>query len=91
MDSDFEERIIKRLSRKTAPKYNEKRLPATASCRFLLKIKYVKSKKLQPDYTINGNVYQLVIPMDIGKMIPAEDSVRLLNAVMEGWITENCP
>lgn len=38
---------------------------------------------LQPDYTLNGSVYQLVIPMDIGEMIPADDSVRLLNAVFE--------
>jgi transposase len=38
---------------------------------------------LQPDYTLTGNVYQLVIPMDIGEMIPADDSVRLLNAVLE--------
>ncbi|TWH46689.1 IS1182 family transposase [Sporomusa sp. KB1] len=43
----------------------------------------MKTKKLQTDYTTNGNVYQLVIPMDIGEMIPADDSVRLLNAVME--------
>jgi transposase len=50
---------------------------------FCCKIKVVKTKKLQPDYTTNGNVYQLVIPMDIGEMIPADDSVRLLNAVME--------
>ena len=28
-------------------------------------------------------MYQLVIPMDIGEMIPADDSVRLLNAVFE--------
>lgn len=39
--------------------------------------------KLQPDYTTPGEVYQLVIPMDIGEMIPADDSVRLLNAVFE--------
>jgi transposase len=38
---------------------------------------------LQPDYTSAGNVYQLVIPMDIGEMIPADDSVRLLNSVLE--------
>jgi transposase len=43
----------------------------------------VKKIKLQPDYTSNGSVYQLVIPMDIGDMIPADDSVRLLNAVFE--------
>ena len=42
-------------------------------------------KNLQPDYTVNGDIYQLfLLPMDIGEMIPAEDSVRLLNAVMEG-------
>lgn len=37
----------------------------------------------QPNYTANGTVYQLVIPMDIEEMIPVDDSVRLLNAVME--------
>jgi transposase len=38
---------------------------------------------LQPEYTLTGNVYQLVIPMDIGEMIPADDSVRLLNSILE--------
>jgi transposase len=38
---------------------------------------------LQPDYTLFGDVYQLAIPMDIGEMIPADDSVRLLNAILE--------
>lgn len=38
---------------------------------------------LQPEYTSAGGVYQLVIPMDIGELIPADDSVRLLNAVLE--------
>ena len=44
---------------------------------------YVKTIKIQPDYTSNGSVYQLAIPMDIGDMIPADDSVRLLDAVFE--------
>ena len=44
---------------------------------------YVTTIKLQPDYTSNGSVYQLAIPMDIGEMIPADDSVRLLDAVFE--------
>jgi len=43
----------------------------------------MKPNTLQPDYTLTGNVYQLVIPMDIGEMIPADDSVRLLNVVLE--------
>lgn len=38
---------------------------------------------LQPDYTLTGNVYQLVIPIDIGEMIPADDLARLLSAVLE--------
>jgi len=38
---------------------------------------------LQSDYTSNGSVYQLVLPMDIGEMIPADDSVRLLDAILE--------
>lgn len=37
----------------------------------------------QPKYTPNGSVYQLVIPMDIAEMIPADDPVYLLNAVLE--------
>ena len=50
---------------------------------FCCKIKFVNTKKLQQDYTIDGNVYQLVMPLDIGDMIPADDSVRLLSAVLE--------
>ena len=41
------------------------------------------NKKIQLDYTSNGSVYQLVLPMDIGEIIPEDDSVRLLNATME--------
>jgi len=37
----------------------------------------------QPEYTVNGSEYQLVIPMDIGELIPEDDSVRLLSAIME--------
>lgn len=52
---------------------------------FCRKIKFVNTMKLRPDYTVNGTVYQLVMsmdmPMDIGEMIPADDSVRLFNAV----------
>lgn len=50
---------------------------------FCCKIKFVKTQKLQPNYTTDGNVYQLVLPMDIGELIPADDSVRLLSAVLE--------
>jgi transposase len=38
---------------------------------------------IQPDYSVFGSVYQLAIPMDIGEIIPSDDSVRLLNAVFE--------
>jgi len=38
---------------------------------------------IQPDYSVFGSVYQLVIPMDIGEIIPIDDSVRLLNAIFE--------
>ncbi|MDP3058900.1 MAG: transposase [bacterium] len=38
---------------------------------------------LQPDYTLTGRMYQLALPMDIGIKILADDSVRLLNAVLE--------
>ena len=38
---------------------------------------------LQPNYTVDGNVYQLVMQMDIGEMIPVDDSVRLLSAMLE--------
>jgi transposase len=43
----------------------------------------MKTNTLQSDYTLSGNVYQLVIPMDISKIIPADDSVRLLSTVLE--------
>ena len=43
----------------------------------------MKNEKLQANYTTDGNVYQLFLPMDIGELIPADDSVRLLSAVLE--------
>lgn len=46
-------------------------------------IEYVKTTKIPLDYTTGGSVYQLVIPMDIGELIPHDDSVRLLDAILE--------
>ena len=43
----------------------------------------MKESILQPDYTLTGCVYQLALPADIGELIPATDSVRLLNDVLE--------
>jgi transposase len=43
----------------------------------------MESNILQPKYTSTGGVYQLVLPMDVAMLIPADDSVRLLNAVIE--------
>lgn len=37
----------------------------------------------QPNYTLTGCEYQLALPMDVALLIPADDSVRLLNAVFE--------
>ncbi|WP_217645104.1 transposase, partial [Pelosinus propionicus] len=39
--------------------------------------------KIQANYITDTNIYQLVLPMDIGEMIPEDDSVRLLSAVLE--------
>lgn len=39
--------------------------------------------KIQLDYTSNGSVFQLSLPMDVTEIIPEKDSVRLLNAVLE--------
>ena len=38
---------------------------------------------LQKDYTLYGNNYQLVLPLDLGCIIPADDSVRLLSQFIE--------
>lgn len=43
----------------------------------------MNTQKLQTNYTADGNVYQLFLPMDIGELIPVDDSVRLLSAVLE--------
>jgi transposase len=43
----------------------------------------MKKTIIQPDYTAFGSVYQLALPMDIGEIIPNDDSVRLLSAIME--------
>ena len=43
----------------------------------------MKPTIIQPDYTAFGSVYQLAIPMDIGELIPSDDSVRLLDAILE--------
>ncbi len=37
----------------------------------------------QPNYTLTGCEYQLALPLDVALLIPADDSVRLLNAVFE--------
>ena len=37
----------------------------------------------QPNYTLAGCEYQLALPLDVALLIPADDSVRLLNAVFE--------
>jgi transposase len=39
---------------------------------------------LQKNYTTNQEKYQLVLPMPIDRMIPKDDSVRLLNQILEG-------
>ena len=37
----------------------------------------------RPNYTLAGCEYQLALPMDVALLIPADDSVRLLNVVFE--------
>jgi len=37
----------------------------------------------QPNYTLIEKGYQLCLPFEVGVLIPADDSVRLLNALME--------
>lgn len=41
------------------------------------------NQTIHTDYTSSGHVYQLQIPIDIADWIPANDSVRLLDAVLE--------
>jgi len=45
-----------------------------------VKYKVVQTNILRSGYTSNGSVYQPVLTMDIGELIPADDSVRLLGA-----------
>lgn len=42
-----------------------------------------KNKLIQKNYTNNCNIYQMVFPMEIGILIPEDDSVRLLSQIME--------
>lgn len=39
---------------------------------------------LHKDYTLYGGNYQLVLPLDLACMIPADDPVRLLSQFIEG-------
>ncbi len=50
---------------------------------FGVKLNYDKHKITQPDYTLNQKMYQLVLPMPVEKIIPKDDSVRLLSQVLE--------
>lgn len=38
---------------------------------------------IQKNYINNNNVYQLVLPIDVGILIPEDDSVRLLSQILE--------
>ena len=42
-----------------------------------------KSFILHKDYTLYGDNYQLVLPLDLGRLIPSDDSVRLLSQFIE--------
>ena len=35
------------------------------------------------DYTLNSNVYQLKLPLELDGLVPNDDSVRLLNQILE--------
>ena len=39
--------------------------------------------KLQKDYTLNQSGYQLKLPLELGTIIPENDSVRLLSQFVE--------
>lgn len=43
----------------------------------------MKPNQTQVDYTANGTEYQVCLPMNLEIKIPADDPVRLLNAVLE--------
>ena len=38
---------------------------------------------LHKDYTLYGENYQLVLPLDLDRLIPSDDSVRLLSQFIE--------
>ena len=42
----------------------------------------MKNNKTQVEYTAYGTGYQVCLPMDIGIMIPSDEPVRLLSAVL---------
>ena len=42
-----------------------------------------KHIKLQKDYTLNSGSYQLKLPSNVERMIPVDDSVRLLSQFVE--------
>ena len=43
-----------------------------------------KTKLTHKDYTLNGGLYQLKLPLNIETIIPENDSVRLLSQFVEG-------
>lgn len=43
-----------------------------------------KNKLTHKDYTLNGGIYQLKLPLNIETIIPENDSVRLLSQFVEG-------
>jgi len=47
-------------------------------------IKLMKTIKIHSDYTTFGRVYQLKISSETEVLIPCDDSVRLLNEILEG-------
>lgn len=42
------------------------------------------NKLLQKDYTLSSLYYQIKLPLDVEILIPADDSIRLLSAFVEG-------
>lgn len=42
-----------------------------------------KKFTLHKDYTLWGDNYQLVLPLDLGYLVPADDSIRLLSQFIE--------
>ncbi len=42
-----------------------------------------KKTNLQKNYSINERAYQLILPLDVEYVIPADDSVRLVNKIVD--------